>query len=341
MRIAAIALALAYPLLAHGASVFGNPSLTIASVIVLAAAILLRPLSEYRRWAWIALPLVAVAIVGLWRLAAAALVLFLPPILLNVFLAWLFGHTLARGSTPLIERLVHLLQPRGVPPGPGVVRYAGQLTRVWTGLFIGLALTNLYLAACATPGGLLETAGIRSPVTVSRETWSLFANALNYAIVASFFLLEFFYRMRRFPGRPYRNLVEFLHLATRAGPALAASFRAAGRSNAPASEPRQALWTGLDVPRDHLAFDGHFPGRPVLPAAALLGLVIDAAEKELGKPLRIAGMPRAKFLAPLQPGDRASLSLRTDREWLHFEVRNGAVRVAQGIFQIDYGSPPA
>lgn len=340
-RIAATALAVAYPLLAYGASLFENPALTIASVAVLAAAILIRPLTEGRRWAWFALPLVAVAIVGLWRIDAAALVLFLPPILLNVFLAWLFGHTLVRDRTPLIERLVHLLQPPGEPPGPDVVRYAGQLTRMWTGLFIGLAAVNLGLAACATPGGLLDAAGVRAPVAVSREAWSLFANVLNYAIVAAFFLLEFAYRMRRFPGRPYRNLAEFLRRAAAVGPALAATFQSAERPDASESGQPQVLRATLDVPADHPAFDGHFPGRPVLPAVVLLGFVIDAAEKELGRPLIIAGLAQAKFLAPLLPGDSASLLLRLDRELLHFEVRNGVVRVAQGVFQIESDRRPA
>jgi uncharacterized membrane protein len=319
-------------LLAHGASLLRSPALTITSVIVLATAILIPPLCEGRRWAKLALPAAAVAIVGLWRIDAAALVLFLPPILLNIFLAWLFGHTLGRGSTPLIERLVRLLQPKGRPPEPEVVRYAGQLTQVWTGLFVGLGAINLGLALCATPGGLLEAIGVRPTVTVSRETWSLFANVLNYLIVAAFFLLEFTYRMRRFPDRPYRNLAEFLRRAAAAGPALTATLQ-------PHAEEvlAQGFETPIIVPVDHPAFDGHFPGRPVLPAVVLLGLVIDAAERGFGRPLAVAGLPRAKFLAPLLPGDNAAVSLRLDRGQLHFEVRNGPVRVAQGVFQVEAG----
>jgi len=330
--IVAVVPAIAYPLLAHGASIFRSPALTIASVIVLTAAILIPPLCEGRRWAKLALPAAAVAIVGLWRIDAAALVLFLPPVLLNVFLAWLFGHTLVRGSTPLIERLVRLLQPKDQPPGPEVVRYAGQLTRVWTCLFVGLGAMNLGLALCATPGGLLEAIGVRPPVTVSRETWSLFANVLNYLIVAAFFLLEFTYRMRRFPDRPYRNLAEFLRRAAALGPALTATFRPHADE-----APPQGLQAPIVVPMDHPAFDGHFPGRPVLPAVVLLGLVIDVAERGFGRPLAIAGLPRAKFLAPLLPGDNAAVSLRLDRGLLHFEVRNGPVRVAQGVFQVEAG----
>jgi uncharacterized membrane protein len=342
-RIAALTLAVAYPLLAHGASLLRSRALTIASVAVLAAAILIRPLGESRRWAWLALPVAALAIFWLWHIDAAALVLFLPPVLLNVFLAWLFGHTLAGGSVPLIERLVRLLQPSGVPPEAGVVEYAGLLTRLWAGLFILLAAINLGLALCATPGGLLESAGLPAPVQVSRKTWSLFANILNYLIVAILFLFEFAYRRRRFPGRPYRNLLDFVRRAAAVGPALAASL-ASGRPDAARGPDAGAIGDvrifPLEVPAEHPAYAGHFPGRPVLPGVVLLERVIDAAVALYGGPLSIMEVPRVKFLAPLAPGDRVSIHLRREHEWLHFEVCRGAQRVAQGVFRIRDGGMP-
>jgi uncharacterized membrane protein/3-hydroxymyristoyl/3-hydroxydecanoyl-(acyl carrier protein) dehydratase len=330
-RITVVALAVAYPLFAHGASLLKSPSLTVASVAILAAAILVRPLTEGRRWAWLATPAAALAIVGLWRIDAAALVLFLPPVLLNVFLAWLFGHTLLRSSTPLIERLVRLLQPPGEPPEPAVIHYARRLTVLWTALFVLLAAVNLGLAACAAPGGLLGAASISAPLSVSREAWSLFANVLNYAIVVVFFLLEYAYRRRRFPGRPYRNLFDFLRRAAAAGPRLMATF---------AATP-ELLETTMDVPAEHPTFAGHFPGRPTLPGVVLLEHVIEAAEKRLGYPLRIVEMPWVKFQAPLAPGDSAAIRLRRDGETLHFEVRRGAARIAQGVFRITAGRKPA
>lgn len=338
-RSAAVALAVAYPLFAHAASLLNSPGLTVASVAILAAAILIRPMMDGRAWAWLAAPAAALAIVGLWRIDAAALVLFLPPVLLSVFLAWLFGHTLLRGSRPLIERLVRLLQPPGEPPEPAVIRYAGRLTFVWAALFALLALVNLGLAACATPGGLLEAVGVPAPLAVSRETWSLFANILNYAIVAAFFVLEYAYRRRRFPGRPYRNLADFLRRAAAAGPALAATL---GTGSAPVSgggtaddrECQEPLESTIDVPAEHPAFAGHFPGRPVLPGVVLLEHVIEEAEKRFGRQLAIAEMPWVKFLVPLSPGDSASIRLKRDREMLHFEVRRGALRIAQGVFRI-------
>ena len=342
-RITAVALVVAYPLFAHAASLLNSPGLTVASVAILAAAMLVRPLTEGRRWAWLATPAVALAIVGLWRIDAAALVLYLPPILLNVFLAWLFGHTLLRTSTPLIERLVRLLQPPGEPPEPAIVHYARRLTLLWTALFVLLAAVNLGLAACVAPGGLLEAANIRAPLSVSREAWSLFANVLSYAILVVFFLLEYTYRRRRFPGRPYRNLADFLRRAAAAGPALAATFSA---SPAPTGRPdergkQQSLETMIDVPMDHPSFAGHFPGRPTLPGVVLLEHVIEAAEQLLGQRIRIVEMPWVKFQAPLGPGDSAAIRLRREGETLHFEVCRGVARIAQGVFRITAGRQPA
>ncbi len=326
-RYATVVFAAAFPLFAHGATVLESRTLTLVSVAILVLAIVLRPLTEGRPWAWIAAPLAVLAIAALWRLDAVGLVLFLPPIAVNVFLAWVFGHTLVRGGQPLIERLVRLLQPAGAPPEPAVLRYAGQLTRLWTVLFIMLAAVNLALAACTTPGGLLESAGLHPPVSVSREAWSLFANVINYAIVAAFFALEYAYRRRRFPDRPYRNFVDFLRRAAAAAPGLAATFRAAP----PAT---------IEVPVEHPAFAGHFPGRPLLPGVLLLERVVEEGERLAGASIKILEIPRVKFLAPLSPGDRATIRLRHEPGTLHFEVFRGMQRVALGLFRIEIEKRP-
>lgn len=224
-RAATVLPAVAYPVLAHLAVVTASPGLTVASVAVLALAVLLPGLISGRLAAWVGALLAACAIVLLARQDAAGLVLFLPPVLINFFLAWLFGHTLARGHRPLIERLVRLLHPPGEVLDPEVVRYARSLTATWTVLLGGLGFLNLLLALLASPGGLLETAGVAPPVAVPIETWSLFANLLNYLVVGAFFVAEWFYRRRRFPQQQYRNLFDFLRQAAGVGPALLADLR--------------------------------------------------------------------------------------------------------------------
>lgn len=220
--------AVGYPLLAHAATLTDSPRLTLASVAALALAVLLPGLLARSVRAWIAAAAAAAGLVLLARQDAAALVLFLPPVLINAFLAWLFGRTLGAGRPTLIERLVALLHPPEEPLDPAVGRYAARLTAAWTGLFVVLGSVNLLLALFASPGGLLESAGLAPPLAVPLATWSLFANLLNYLIVGAFFLAEWTYRRRRFPQQPYRNLLDFLRRAAAAGPALVADITGRG-----------------------------------------------------------------------------------------------------------------
>jgi uncharacterized membrane protein len=218
--------AVAYPLLAHAATVTASSRLTLASVVALALAVLLPGLLALRPAAWMGAVLATAVIALLARQDAAALLLFLPPVLINVFLAWLFGRTLGTGRPSLIERLVRLLHPPEEDLDPAIAVYATRLTAAWTVLFAALASVNLLLALFATPGGLLEAAGLAPTWAVPIETWSLFANLLNYLVVGLFFVVEWIYRRRRFPQQPYRNLLDFLRRAAAVAPALLADLHA-------------------------------------------------------------------------------------------------------------------
>jgi hypothetical protein len=72
----------------------------------------------------------------------------------------------------------------------------------------------------------------------------------------------------------------------------------------------------------------------------LLDMVVDAAREALGPSLAVAGLPRAKFMAPLAPGDRGTIRLRISAGAVEFEVRRGAERVAQGLLQLAGAGPP-
>lgn len=63
------------------------------------------------------------------------------------------------------------------------------------------------------------------------------------------------------------------------------------------------MTTRFEVPAEHPALPGHFPGRPILPGVVLLDAVLQAAG--LGQ----ATLLRAKFTAPVLPGDAVEISL--------------------------------
>jgi 3-hydroxymyristoyl/3-hydroxydecanoyl-(acyl carrier protein) dehydratase len=92
-------------------------------------------------------------------------------------------------------------------------------------------------------------------------------------------------------------------------------------------DPNARFAATVRLPADSLWFDGHFPGDPVLPGAALLAMAKDAATRaSAGRHLPSAfEFRRVKFKAALRPGDvfRVTVNCRTQ----------GAQRI--GAFRFD------
>lgn len=216
MRLLLISAGVAYPVLVHFAVLTRSGALTAASLMVLALLVLLPRLAARSVFAWCALPVVAAALVLLARTNAAWLPLYATPVFINLFVAWVFGHTLAAGQVPLVERIARLLHGQE-DLRPEIVRYTRKVTLAWAVLLTAMALLNLVLALLAVPDGILHWTGVQPPLTVSAATWSLFANFLNYLIAGGFFLAEYVYRQYRFPEQPYRNLVDFLRRSAAVG----------------------------------------------------------------------------------------------------------------------------
>jgi uncharacterized membrane protein len=214
-----VALALAYPLLAHVASARQAPVLAAIALADIALIVLLEPLLQRRGRAWMLLAIILVALAWLARTPHALLPLLLVPVAFVALVAWSFGRTLRAGRVPLIGRIVAALD--GTPHAglaPDLRAYTRALTWAWTLLLAALATCNLALALLAVPAGLLARIGIAAPVAVSEAQWSWFANISDYGIVGGFMLLEYAYRKHRFPGR-YHSFLDFLRRMARLGPA--------------------------------------------------------------------------------------------------------------------------
>lgn len=56
----------------------------------------------------------------------------------------------------------------------------------------------------------------------------------------------------------------------------------------------------LSFPPGSACLEGHFPGNPIVPAAAILAALADWTERELGR--KVAGVASARFRKPLLPG---------------------------------------
>jgi 3-hydroxymyristoyl/3-hydroxydecanoyl-(acyl carrier protein) dehydratase len=87
----------------------------------------------------------------------------------------------------------------------------------------------------------------------------------------------------------------------------------------------------LDVARDHPAFEGHFPGHPILPGVVLLAEAMAAIEAATGTSARDWTVEQAKFLGVVEPGARLALTLAAKPSGgVSFELREGERLVASG-----------
>jgi len=211
----------AYPFMAHYSVARASAAGIALAFWLLIAAALIPALARGRLLAWLGLVAGAAVCWLLARTRRPVTLLYIAPVLVPLFLGWIFGRTLAQGRTPLIAQFIEIMHAKDAPPPqPEVWPYARRLTWTWTLFFAALATTNLLLAMLAEPDGLLLAAGVKPLATVPQYWWSLFANGIGYMLIAAFFAIEYAYRRRRFPQQPFRSFFDFMRQMSAAMPAL-------------------------------------------------------------------------------------------------------------------------
>lgn len=87
--------------------------------------------------------------------------------------------------------------------------------------------------------------------------------------------------------------------------------------------------TTIAVPSGGAYFEGHFPGRPILPGVVELVLVLETLARE--RPVALRGIVFARLRQLVQPGDRLELVARElDSGHLRVDLRREGVLVANG-----------
>ncbi len=90
-----------------------------------------------------------------------------------------------------------------------------------------------------------------------------------------------------------------------------------------------------EVPADHAAFPGHFPGQPILPGVVLLDRAILLASGALGCSAAGCRVASAKFLSPVGPGESLDFILAGQATGgVRCDVRAGGRAVA--AFQLAF-----
>ncbi len=158
---------LLYPALVHLFVVLGSPE---HALIVLLGVSLLMLWGYGRRgglWPLVYASLAAAAALGLVG-GGHRYALYAPPLVFNLWLAMLFGASLLPRQVPLIEGFMRRLRGADLPSA--LVAFARRLTWVWMLFFASMAVVAFALALFA-----------------SLEARSLFANVINYLLVAGLF----------------------------------------------------------------------------------------------------------------------------------------------------------
>lgn len=182
-----------YPLAAHYSVSTSRPAAALSLLAALVAYVL-AVVWIHNPLRWLA-PLAAGGAVY-WLAPPAEWVLYVPPIVINLALAWVFGRTLLRGRVPLISRFALMEQET---LSPEVAAYTRLLTWLWTGLFVAAAGVSFVLA-----------------LSGHHDAWSLFTNLINYLLVGALFLGEFAYRRVRFRNYRHHSPLQLLRNVRRA-----------------------------------------------------------------------------------------------------------------------------
>jgi 3-hydroxymyristoyl/3-hydroxydecanoyl-(acyl carrier protein) dehydratase len=91
----------------------------------------------------------------------------------------------------------------------------------------------------------------------------------------------------------------------------------------------------LDIPADHAAFAGHFPGNPLVPGVVLLDETLYSVAGARGVAPETCTVLEAKFLSAAHPGERLQLAIEAGNDQrLRFTIRAPDRVIASGILTL-------
>ena len=92
------------------------------------------------------------------------------------------------------------------------------------------------------------------------------------------------------------------------------------------------------VPADSTWFNGHFPGNPVLPGIAQLGMVFDLIGHGFSGAVRVREVSRVRFKQMILPGDRITVTAepKAGKAGLYtFRIAKGDELVCSGNMAVE------
>ncbi len=181
---------IAYPLLAHLATVLHSETLSATALAVFIAVPLSPKLLTKSPAAWLLLSSCIVVLAMCAHLGFARLLIYIPPVLIPLVVLLPFARSLAPGNVPLVTRIA--TQIRGPLPDD-LHRYTRHVTQMWVAVLAIQASASLALACFA-----------------SAELWSLMSNCVSYVILGLIFGTEYLFRRWRFQHLAHESFVTMI-----------------------------------------------------------------------------------------------------------------------------------
>ena len=106
--------------------------------------------------------------------------------------------------------------------------------------------------------------------------------------------------------------------------------------NINASDPEE-ISLDLQVPPESNWFSGHFPGEPILPGIAQLGMVFDAINRSESRNFKITGVRRVRFKQIIRPDDPLRLTLKPQKNCAgayDFRIQVNAELACSGVMTV-------
>jgi len=126
----------------------------------------------------------SIAVLALFNIVAEySFVIYLPPIIIPVFMLILFAGSLTKGREAFITQIARRVSGHSISAKES--SYTRRVTWVWSIFFVAM---------------IIETALLTLYADI--ETWSVFTNIYNYVFIAALFITEYTFRMFYFKRSP-------------------------------------------------------------------------------------------------------------------------------------------
>jgi 3-hydroxymyristoyl/3-hydroxydecanoyl-(acyl carrier protein) dehydratase len=90
----------------------------------------------------------------------------------------------------------------------------------------------------------------------------------------------------------------------------------------------------VTIDANHPSLAGHFPGHPVVPGVVMLGEIMNAIREMAKEKIEFVGMPTAKIMSPLNPGEALTIALDQQGDGAtEFTCTTGSRLIASGCLR--------